>query len=133
MPLSTTLVTGDLKETGGGVSECLKATGDDARGDLDLNPLFVITRLFSTQVGDRIGIPPTPFWMSSFNTGEYPPNNIHNTTHHYKTPLYSPMLVVFNEDIQKGVGGIPIMSKRYKFGLKCCELIVAMCQPRNFL
>ena len=35
--------------------------------------------------------------------------NIQERTHHYKTPLYSPMLVVFNEDVQKGVGGIVLV------------------------
>ena len=110
MPLSTTLVTGDLKETGGGVSECLKATGDDARGDLDLNPLFVITRLFSTQVGDRIGMPPTLSGCPRLILANTPLTTSTTQPIITRTRSIRSMLLVFSEDIQKGVGGIPIVT-----------------------
>ena len=47
------------------------------------------------------GNAPHLFHISSFNTPHHP-NKIHNTTHHYKTPLY---IIVFNEDIQKPTRG----------------------------
>ena len=61
--------------------------------------------------------------MSSFNT-DLPPLKT-STTQPITTRPRSirPILVVFNEDIQKGVGGIPsVISRAYCFAMAVCDL-----------